>query len=108
MKASRNTSARASSPATGSSPASSRPTLTSFLGRAVAHKQHFASFDEFLAAAKAGELKTGGTVDDWLPPELLQRAVESARTSDAKWSLESGPNKDPQIVSAMSDGTRLI
>src|SRR5262249_18358568 len=47
--------------------------LTSFLARATAQKQIFASFDEFRSVAIAGKLKIAPA--DWLPNDLLGEAL---------------------------------
>ena len=82
-------------------------TFTSFLARAQTQKQQFSSFDEFLSAAKAGEVKTGQTIDDWLPPGLLQGAVDALKDSKLHWTLES-KGKEPLLAVDLPDGTRLV
>jgi hypothetical protein len=82
--------------------------LNSFLARATAQKQHFATFDEFVDAAQAKQLKTGDSIEDWLPPKLLEQAVSWVKNSEAvKWSIAT-TNKDPRIVATLPDDTRLL
>ncbi len=59
-------------------------TLTSFLARAASQRQTFNDADEFFAAARKGELKAHRK--DWLPPDLLTRALEVA-PHVGEWSL---------------------
>lgn len=74
-------------------------TLNSLLARAVSQGQSFESFDAFLKAATAGELKCHP--DDWLPPTLLL-AIEEARIS-GDWSIRNG-----QLHVRVSSGSQLI
>jgi hypothetical protein len=69
--------------------------LTSFLARAAFQQQQFADFDDFLAYARNGSLKS--SPDQWLPPRLLTDATTDADDlvkSGAVWSLV----KDHQAV----------
>ena len=50
-------------------------TLTSFLARAVAAGQQFDSFEAFARAARAGTLRCHR--EDWLPPVLLLRSLDT-------------------------------
>lgn len=79
-------------------------TLTSFYARAFSQKQYFETFDDFLAAAKAGKLKSHEK--DWLPPALLER--ELRRSSKAgNWDLvKRGAKKELRCVTA--DGRALV
>lgn len=70
-------------------------TLTSYLGRAFAQKQRFASFDEFISAAKAGELRMHG--QDWLPEGLLKDAL-SAADQAGEWSLLGRSGRPPELL----------
>ncbi|HEY8666460.1 MAG TPA: DUF1570 domain-containing protein [Tepidisphaeraceae bacterium] len=82
-------------------------TLTSYLARAVAQKQTFDSFDEFLTAADAGNLKMNS--EDWLPPSLLKNAVAQAKHSKSvTFTLEAEAKKPPTLVATMEDKTRLV
>lgn len=82
--------------------------LNSFLARAIAQKQHFATFDEFLSAAEAHQVKTSDSMDEWLPPSLLEQALAWVKNSDAvQWSLVTS-EKTPQISATLPDGNRLL
>jgi hypothetical protein len=59
-------------------------TLTGFLARSFSQRQYFEEPDEFFTAARAGQLKAHR--DDWLPPRLLEEALEAA-PSAGTWSL---------------------
>ena len=83
-------------------------TMTGFLGRAAAQKQRFDSFDDFLAAAKAGTVKTGQTIDDWLPPRLLQETAGAAEKSSTHWSLARIPSGNSQLLGVLPNGTRIV
>lgn len=60
-------------------------TLTSFYARAFSQRQKFETVDEFFEAARAGRLKAHHK--DWLPPRLLQQALDRAPLV-GNWSLE--------------------
>jgi hypothetical protein len=82
--------------------------FTSFIARARAQKQTFDSFEEFLNSAQGGKVKTGQTVDEWLPPKLLEDAAKSADRAPAKWKIESNPaNKTSRLVAELEDGTTM-
>jgi len=83
-------------------------TFNSFLARVAAQRQHFATFDEFLSAAKAGTLQTGETMDNWLPQSLAQKAAETAENLGVAWSLQTSAERTPQIVCTLPDGSRMI
>jgi hypothetical protein len=83
-------------------------TFTSFIARAAAQKQTFDSFDEFLSDAKADKIKVGYTIDDWLPPKLLEQAVEGAGKSQVKFSIQRMPGGPSELVAVLPDGVRLI
>jgi hypothetical protein len=72
--------------------------LTSFLARASVQNQTFNSFDGFTTAAASGKLKMNP--DDWLPPSLLSRGLQWAKTD--QWKL-----RDAILSATMSDGTHL-
>lgn len=80
-------------------------TLNSYLARAISQKQTFDSFDSFVAAAKAHELKANR--EDWLPPSLLDQVVQGLGTRQAKWSLETD-EKTPHLLVTVLDGTRYL
>ncbi|UCE61511.1 MAG: DUF1570 domain-containing protein [Phycisphaerales bacterium] len=80
-------------------------TLTSFLARAVSQGQAFESFERFVAAAKAGELQVHE--QDWLPPSLLRSALAGVRQA-GEWSLEQQRRKNPKLICARKDDTRLV
>ncbi|HLL88714.1 MAG TPA: DUF1570 domain-containing protein [Tepidisphaeraceae bacterium] len=81
-------------------------TLTSFLARAMAQRQTFATADAFLATAAKGELKADPT--QALPPTLLEQAVTDAREL-GRWSMETPPGgRTPQLVCTRDDGIRLV
>jgi hypothetical protein len=69
--------------------------LTSFLARATAQKQAFASFEDFRTAAASGNLKMADA--DWLPQSLVQQSldyVDVMNQSGARWSLTGkAPNQ---------------
>ena len=65
-------------------------TMTSFFARALAQRQKFETFDEFLQAAQAGRLKAAR--QDWLPPSLLKEALELV-PHVGDWSLAHQPGR---------------
>jgi len=78
-------------------------TLTSFLGRAWSQGQKFATFEEFLAAAKDGSgLKQHPKQP--LPDELLADALKRAEGLKT-WSLDVPKTGLPKIVLTLDDGT---
>lgn len=77
-------------------------TMTSFFARAASQRQEFATFEEFLRAARAGELKAHQL--DWLPPRLLSETLASVRRS-GEWSIRRPRGKLPRIVCRAADGT---
>jgi hypothetical protein len=83
--------------------------FTSFIARARAQKQTFDSFQEFLDDAKDGKVKTGETIEDWLPPKLLENAARSADGARIQWKIEPNPaNKTSRLVTELEDGTTLV
>lgn len=62
-------------------------TITSFLARAAAQKHRYASVEEFLASARAGNLPM--PPDDWLPPWMLEAAARSL-PPQTTWTLQYG------------------
>ncbi len=77
-------------------------TLTSFLARAVSQKQSFATADEFLGVARAGKLKAHA--DDWLPPALLEGALQRVQEAGT-WELRK--NRGVQLICTRADGKTL-
>jgi hypothetical protein len=78
-------------------------TLTSFLARAHAEKQKFEDADAFLAASRDGTLLCAK--DDWLPPNLLSRALtETPRRGTLKLEYTRGI---PALVMTTRDGAVL-
>ena len=75
-------------------------TLCSFLARANAQGQTFADAEAFFQAVEAGALKTHPS--QWLPPRLLERALESASKLGG-WSL-AGTAQRPALVLAQPGG----
>ena len=83
-------------------------TLTSFLARATARRQQFASFDEFVAAAEKGQLTMAES--DWLPPSLLSDALKRTagfRKEGDRFSLELDAPRPPKIRYRSKGGTEL-
>lgn len=77
--------------------------VTSFHARARLARQEFETIDEFFAAAKGRTLTQNS--DDWLPPRLIEAAVEAAPRY-GNWSL-SGKGAQRIVVLEMADGTTL-
>ena len=78
-------------------------TLTSFVARAASQRQTFASFSDFEQTARAGKLMSHRK--DWLPPALLNDALERAGKF-GKWELRRRAGRF-QVVCLLSDGTTL-
>lgn len=72
-------------------------TLTSFLARAVAQKQHFDSAEEFFQLARSGTLRSSR--EDWLPPDLLEGALQTA-PDVGRWTLRRRGNQTQLICQA--------
>jgi hypothetical protein len=84
-------------------------TLTSFLARATARRQQFASFAEFLAAAEKGRLKMAES--DWLPPSLLSDALKRTATlqnEGGQFTLELDAPRPPKIAYRARGGSRMV
>ena len=84
-------------------------TLTSFLARATARRQRFASFEAFLAAAEKGELKT--TESDWLPPSLLKVAlarVAELQKSGGTFTIAPAMPRPPRMVYVDKSGDEIV
>ncbi|MEA2708473.1 MAG: hypothetical protein QOF78_1074 [Phycisphaerales bacterium] len=84
-------------------------TITGVLGRAVAQKQKFESYDQLLAAVKANEVKIDNR--DWLPPRLITSAFGRAlkmQEQGAKFDLLPAQASRPQmILCTLGDGTKV-
>jgi hypothetical protein len=78
--------------------------ITSFLARASVSGEAFASFDELAAAGRHGQLKM--TSDDWLPPSLLDDALEASRAM-GRWELLIAKNKPPTLRLLTADHGRF-
>lgn len=76
--------------------------LTNFLARAAAQRQSFASADAFFAAARDGKLEIADA--DWLPPSLLNDALE--HLDRGRWRL-SGRGAKARLVCETPAGTTL-
>ncbi len=77
-------------------------TLTSYYARALSQRQRFDTFEDFAAAAAAGELKAHA--EDWLPPDLLRATLRRAPRY-GRWSLQSTGR--PLLLCERPDGTIL-
>ena len=78
-------------------------TLTSFYARAFSQRQVFRSFADFEQAARAGKLTCAP--EDWLPPGLLQDALE--RCADCgQWQVRKRSGRF-ELVCTMPDQTVL-
>lgn len=83
--------------------------FTSFIARARAQKQTFDGFEEFLTDAKNGSVKTGDSIDEWLPPKLLQEAVKGANELPVTWKLKPLPTSNSsELVATLDDGLRMV
>lgn len=79
-------------------------TFASYLARSAMQKQRFDDFDTFLTAADEKSVRTGETIDDWLPPSLLRERVEQARHSPVKWTLSRQGSDRSRITADCIDG----
>ena len=61
----------------------------------------------FSPPPKRGKMKTGQTIEDWLPPKLLHDIAEEADKAPAKWTIEPGPGKTANGC-RIEDGTRMV
>lgn len=88
-------------------------TFASYLARAAGQRQRFKTFEEFVAAARAGAVRTGparwsGTAaDDWLPPRLLGESAQEAVATKVRWSLVQVASDKSRIIADCPDGVRL-
>jgi len=78
-------------------------TLTSFYARAFSQRQIFRTFDEFVAAGRAGTLKSDA--DDWLPPGLLHAALQRAEQL-GDWQIRKRTG-GYELACTLADGTTL-
>ena len=83
-------------------------TLTSFLARAVAMKQTFATAEEFFAAAGAGQIKLDSVKQPalWLPESLLTDAVAQAPKAGA-WTVEVVKGA-PRLILVDAQGGKFV
>ncbi|MGD8451601.1 MAG: DUF1570 domain-containing protein [Phycisphaerae bacterium] len=77
--------------------------LTSFYARAFSQRQFFDTFEEFAAAAEAGELRHHA--DDWLPSALLTQALKDA-PSRGTWTVEKKPGRR-LVICELPNGRRV-
>lgn len=78
-------------------------TMTSYYARAFSQGQRFDSFEAFIKAAKAGELKAAE--EDWLPPSLLEEAL--ARVPEVgQWELRTRGKH--RLMLTTPDGGKFI
>jgi hypothetical protein len=82
-------------------------TFASYLACAAMQKQRFDDFDRFLKAANSQGVRTGQTIDDWLPPRLLSETARRAGESPVKWSLQRIASDKSRITADCSDGVRI-
>lgn len=80
-------------------------TLASFWARAMSQRQAFQTFEQFVTAARAGELRHHP--DDWLPPSLLNNALRDL-SRHGTFSLERDHRGVQQLVCRMADGSQWI
>jgi hypothetical protein len=83
-------------------------TFASYLARSAMQKQRFDDFDAFSRAALEQGVRTGQTIDDWLPPRLLTQTAERARRSPVKWSLARLASDRSRITADCADGVRIV
>ncbi len=79
-------------------------TVTSFLARATAAKQTFASFTEFAKAAEKRDVHA--PQDDWLPQDLLRHVLNDS-VGAGDWSLESSAAHQPWVTLTTPAGTQF-
>jgi len=78
-------------------------TLTSFYARAFSQRQVFRTVEDFYEAAASGKLKYHP--DDWLPPGLLQDALQ--KVEECGKSQVRKRSRGYELVCTMQDGTTL-
>jgi hypothetical protein len=83
-------------------------TFASYLARAAMQKQRFDDLDTFLSAAADDSVRTGQTIDDWLPPRLLRQTAEQARRAPVKWSLKRLGSDRSRITADCADGVQIV
>jgi hypothetical protein len=83
-------------------------TFASYLARAAMQKQRFDDFETFLNAAFEESVRTGQTIEDWLPPRLLQQTAERARRTQVKWSLKRLGSDRSRITADCADGVQIV
>ena len=79
-------------------------TLTGFFARAASQKQYFESVEEFFAAGRGGTLEAHP--EDWLPPALLEQALEQSADCGT-WSLKGSRRRPDKLGLVMRDGTEF-
>ena len=72
---------------------------------ATAQKQKFDDFESFAKAGRDKQLKCAP--EDWLPPALLDRALDDAEKGGAEWKLGLDAAKNAQLLAVLRDGTRI-
>ena len=77
-------------------------TMTSFLARAHASGMKFKDYDDFLQQADQDKLLN--KTSQWLPKELLAKAVDEAKKLEG-WSLAATSGRPPKLLLKTSDGT---
>jgi len=83
--------------------------ITSFVGRCDEADQKFDNFWRFAQAAEEGGLRIPN--DDWLPPSVLQSAMDDANdrmSQGAKFSLSETSSGRQQVVCLLADRTQLL
>lgn len=83
-------------------------TFASYLARATIQKQRFDTFDEFSSAACQQTVRTGRTIDDWLPARLLMETAENAKNTDVQWSLKRVASDRGRVQAICPDGVRIV
>ena len=78
--------------------------VTSFYARAFSQRQVYDSFDGFVQAARADQLRMHK--DDWLPPTLLDEALGELKEAGT-WQIREGAQRN-EIVCTRPDGAELI
>jgi hypothetical protein len=74
-------------------------TVTSFYARAFSQRQSFETFQDFVAAAAAGQLQSDE--EDWLAPEMLAQALKRVPEAGA-WSLRM--SRPQAVICETKDG----
>ena len=80
--------------------------FASILSRSAASGHKFDTFEKFLAAAKAGELKFASDPVRWMPPTLLEEAMARPAPDPAAFALTWAGNV-PKLVETLADGSTI-